>query len=744
LAVVQAPQVDSGVIIRGLKRYWWCILSLWVGISVPVAWFIYKTVEPTYEATSRIRIEPTQPNLYDPMHSNIAPDLRGYEPYLQTQVNQMLSNQVLGRALSNESIASLPLIAGSQDPETDLREKLVVEIEPNTYFIKVALESPRASEAAAIVNAVVATYQDENDKYNLSRDAQLKASLTEQVSKLRDQIDKKVAELKELHQRAALQIHKPSLNLGPPKDDDDEIRPTVQIQDQQQINTMIAQMVQIDLDLLTAEANLKSMFDSQNRHQDTDLKASPSELELEDRVKEAFYNDPDVAALSKEIKKFEDEVDHQKHLARKGTDRARQAAQGELAKLMKEWSELWESKSADLRKRLRMGTGERSPQEAIASLQRMIEVLKGKKAAFAKLYEKQQVEQKTTNDDSFKFAYAQQELNSLLSREDQVKRNLAQVEFQSRQEAYRVVVVDKARVPKVPSNNKRFKYMTVAPLGAMFLVIGIFLLMEIKAARVANPDVLETRVRSEVYGLPRLPTSRELRRRNEPMVDDQIEQFSQRLDHLRFAICGNSIQTGRGRCVLITSAVGGEGKTTLAAHLAARCGNAGMSTLLIDADLQKGALPRLLDVPDGLGLSDVIEGGAAIEDAAIPVQGGTFRLLCAGTPTRDNSVLLQDRGLETLIAQLRQIYDLIIIDSPPVLPIPDALILGRWVDGAVLAARYDISRFPQVERARRQLDNAGIPVLGTVINGMRGSNSYYGKYKYSRRRSPETDSSNES
>ena len=119
-------------------------------------------------------------------------------------------------------------------------------------------------------------------------------------------------------------------------------------------------------------------------------------------------------------------------------------------------------------------------------------------------------------------------------------------------------------------------------------------------------------------------------------------------------------------------------------------------------------------------------------------------MLCAGTPTRDNSVLLQDRGLETLIAQLRQIYDLIIIDSPPVLPIPDALILGRWVDGAVLAARYDISRFPQVERARRQLDNAGIPVLGTVINGMRGSNSYYGKYKYSRRRSPETDSSNES
>ena len=94
------------------------------------------------------------------------------------------------------------------------------------------------------------------------------------------------------------------------------------------------------------------------------------------------------------------------------------------------------------------------------------------------------------------------------------------------------------------------------------------------------------------------------------------------------------------------------------------------------------------------------------------------------------------------MSQLRQLYDLIIIDSPPVLPVPDALILGRWTDGAVIAARYDISRFPQVERARRQLDNAGITVLGTVINGMRNSDSYYGRYTYSRRRSGQPDSSN--
>jgi capsular exopolysaccharide synthesis family protein len=210
---------------------------------------------------------------------------------------------------------------------------------------------------------------------------------------------------------------------------------------------------------------------------------------------------------------------------------------------------------------------------------------------------------------------------------------------------------------------------------------------------------------------------------------------------LRFAVCGNAAELGKGRCVLITSAIGGEGKTTLAAQLAARCGNAGVSTLLIDADLRRASLCTLLDVPEGPGLSDVLQDESSVDEVVIPVQGGAFYLLRAGNPIQDTARVLQSRKFELLMTQLRQLYDLIIIDSPPILPVPDALILGRWADGAVLAARYDISRFPQVERARRQLDSAGIAILGTVINGMRHSDTYYGRYTYRRRPSP-SDSSN--
>jgi len=739
--VIAAPrQVDSRILVRGLARYWWHILLLWLAISAPVAYLIYANVGPTYEAISRIRIEPAQPNLYDASRQS-GSDMRISETYLQTQVNLMLTDQVLNKAVASQSVSALPMIKDSEDPNTSLRGKMVVEIEPGTYFIRVALESKDPNEAATIVNAVVDSYLDENLRHIQSRDATLRANLKEQLSILRGEIERKKRELQELQEKGNVQVDKPKLNLSAQKNEE-ESEPIITSIDEHQVKTMIGAMVQNDLDLLAAKADLKARIEIQKGQQESELQAQQDDNDIEERVKDAFLSDPEVIALDSEIEKVTGERDRNRSVARKSSDPARQATEKQLAKLNNERDSMWRVKSKEFRRRLRMALGRLPAGETIAELQHKVKMLQEKKDGYVRMYEKQKVEQKITNNDSFKFAYASQELSSLLSREEQVKRTLAQVEFQSQQENFRVKLVDKAQVPKVASNNKRIKYMAIAPVGVLFMMLGLFLLLEIKSERVADPDALSTRVRSEVYALPPLPKSRELRKRSEPALDAQIEQFIQRLDHLRFAVCGNSVQPGKGRCVLITSAIGGEGKTTLAAQLAARCGNAGMSTLLIDADLRRGSLCTLLDVPEGLGLSDVLKGQSAIEDVIVPVQGGTFSLLCAGTPVRDTGALLQDRQFGVFITQLRQLYDLVIIDSPPVLPVPDALILGRWADGAVLAARYDISRFPQVERARHQLDSAGIAVLGTVINGLRHSDSYYGRYTYSRRRFPVPDSSN--
>jgi polysaccharide biosynthesis transport protein len=278
-------------------------------------------------------------------------------------------------------------------------------------------------------------------------------------------------------------------------------------------------------------------------------------------------------------------------------------------------------------------------------------------------------------------------------------------------------------------------------VGILFTMLGFFLLLEIRAQRVADPDALSTRVRSEVYALPPLPNARSIRRLSHSDAESQIEHFLQRLDHLRFALCGNQNELGRGRCVMITSAIGAEGKTMLSSQLALRCGTAGLKTLLIDSDFRGSALCSLLELPEGPGLSDLLKDETTIDEVLMPVRDGIFHLLPAGSYIENISRVLQGPKFGQLINQLRERYDLIIIDSPPVLPVPDALIMGRWADGAVLAARFDISRFPQVERARRQLDSAGIPILGTVINGMQNSDSYYGRYSNKRRPSSEPETS---
>jgi succinoglycan biosynthesis transport protein ExoP len=212
----------------------------------------------------------------------------------------------------------------------------------------------------------------------------------------------------------------------------------------------------------------------------------------------------------------------------------------------------------------------------------------------------------------------------------------------------------------------------------------------------------------------------------------QLDEFVQSLDHLRVALCARQDAWGRNRhCVVITSACGGEGKTTLAAQLAERCVNAGLMTLLIDADLRNPTLSRMLDAPDNPGLINILRGEVTAEDVVMVIgDAGGFHLLPAGNPRMDPSRLLASERLGKLIAQARESFDMIIIDAPPVLPVPDALTIGHWTDGAVLAVRYETSRFPLVEQAYRRLTHVGVPVIGAVVNGVRSTRSTYG-YGYS-------------
>ena len=152
-------------------------------------------------------------------------------------------------------------------------------------------------------------------------------------------------------------------------------------------------------------------------------------------------------------------------------------------------------------------------QEKIVELQVKLEKLKKKKLSLAERIKSLDIQNKTQNSDTFNATMANQELTSLLKMQDIIQQKLEQLRFENKQEVYRVTKHDEAQVPRIPANNKRLKYMAAAPVGIMFLMLGIFLIMEIKAERIADPDALSTRVQSEVYALPPLPTARSIRKR---------------------------------------------------------------------------------------------------------------------------------------------------------------------------------------------------------------------------------------
>jgi capsular exopolysaccharide synthesis family protein len=751
VAPPSSPQVTPRVLIRGLSRHWWRIMFFWLVLSVPLAYLIYALVEPTYEAVSLLQAEPTTIEIFGPHALRGTPNMSAERPYLLTQVNLLKSKSVLDAALARPEISGLPMIRSSKDPKTTLHDELRVDIVgDNTYLLEVALASKDPVEAAEIVNAVVEAYIAQHNRYHQLTNLTLKTNLVAERNRLEQQIQEKQDELQKLVEKGNVSV-KPQVSAEQPGKAEDGIpRSSLGHLTQTQAQSVAQKLMDTDMELIDKKAahDTARLLLETARQRATEKQGQDQQLdkaEVKARIEEEFLKDPDVRGLVDSIHEAKDALERSRRATRKADDPSIREADREYQARLQEWDQLWRQKKDEIAQRLNIAAEDLTPEalEAkVAELDTSVKQVMAKRDSLKAMIQNLKIEGTTQNAEQLKASLWNQDLMYLKRLQDTIKQKLAQLEFEIGQEQYKIVVRDKAEVPKVPSNNKRLKYMAVAPVGVLFLMLGLFLLIEVRAERVADPEALSTRVQSEVYALPPLPRSRAIRKRGAPDPDDQIEQFIQRLDHLRFAVCGNPAELEKGRCVLITSAIGGEGKTTLAAQLAARCGNAGMSTLLIDADLRRTSLCSLLDIPEGPGLSDALASDEpAPGELVVPVQGGTFHLLPAGTPVTDTSRVLQNRKLGLLIAQFRQLYDLVIIDSPPVLPVPDALILGRWVDGAVLAVRYDISRFPQVERARRQLDGAGIAVLGTVINGMKNSESYYGRYSYSRRRSSPADPS---
>jgi capsular exopolysaccharide synthesis family protein len=293
-------------------------------------------------------------------------------------------------------------------------------------------------------------------------------------------------------------------------------------------------------------------------------------------------------------------------------------------------------------------------------------------------------------------------------------------------------MVQDADEPTVKKYDGQTQAVTLAGFGAFFLVGFCTALWEFRSRRIHGVDEIVDGLGLRLMGtLPALPA----RVRYHPLAFDETGEsrwhnlLNESIDGIRTMLLHDAQQSGT-RVLVVTSAVSGEGKTTLSSHLAVSLARAGRKTLLIDGDLKRPAVQELFDLSLQPGLSEVLRGDLTAEAAIRCCADGRLGVMTAGQSDRQALQALPKGVLPRLLESLKLEYDFILIDSGPVLPGATSLLVGQNADGVILSIMRDHSQAPRVYASAQRLAALGIRVIGAVFNKARGDLYGYGYYGY--------------
>jgi len=269
----------------------------------------------------------------------------------------------------------------------------------------------------------------------------------------------------------------------------------------------------------------------------------------------------------------------------------------------------------------------------------------------------------------------------------------------------------------------------VAPRPALYLVFGVVLGLLIGFGVAAVRNALDTRVKSRrqletTLGVPVLGTiSRDRKVRSSPLriYGASHTPLAEEFRQLRTNVQVYALDRQR-KSILVTSATAGEGRTTTVCNLGLTMAKAGARVVVIDADLRSPSIARYLGVPSTPGLTDVLEVGLPVESAVRPV-GQMLDALPSGLCPPNPSELLGSQQMADLLASLREKYDVVLIDTSPLLPVTDAAVLALRVDAVLVVTREGRTDVQDVQAARDALGVASGKVLGSVLTMVRDTGS---------------------
>lgn len=693
-----------------LRKHQWLILSFLVAVVTIVAIATFR-MQPVYVATARIEI--------DQGNSNILP-FQGADPY-QYMMDQENYIETQSRILTSETLAlqtirssglgtqaeyasptgpSEALTIGSLENQKSPPElgaflgSLSVSRVPNSQLLDVSFESTDPQFAARVVNEHIKNFQEQN---------------------IRSRYDETT--------RATSWLH----------DELDELK----IKVQQSEDKRIAYERQNQIWTLDDKSNITTQRLSDLNKELTDAQ--------EDRMKkEALFQFAKAGGVS-EVPQLRDSPVLQ------GLIQKREATQEEYSDALSQYGPKFpkvmrlQSQLNDLDQLI-----QKEKVNTIDRLENDYREANTRENLLTQALDQQKAEANTMAERLVEYNIIKREAEANKALYDGLMTKLKEVGISAALQSSNIRVVDPAMIPGSPSRPAKARNIALAFLVGLVGGIGLALMREYLDNTVKTPDDIETLAR--LPSLAVVPQFGEAngngtRKRLLPGTstnghDKRVELVAQHLPKSQMSEAFRALRTslllsqpGRPpQVILVTSALPREGKTTAAANLAVTLAQLGDRTVLVDADLRKPGVGRLLNMGNGkyAGLSSYLAGVSSLDLVTVPHPViPNLAAIPTGPLPPNPADLLSSNRLSDAITELRTKFKFIVIDSPPVMAATDAVILSVQTDGVLLVVRSGETPKEAFTRTRDLLNSVKCHILGVVLNAVdSGAPDYYYSYRY--------------
>jgi len=627
-------------------------------------------------------------------------DTGDFANFQKTQMTVVKSQLVLNAAVRNPEVAALELVQRQAAPVEWLMQELEVDFSMGPEVLRIALKGDDPEALKVVVNGVMKAYLEE---FINNQEVKRRERL-DQLKNLREKQQNVVRAKREL-----LETFTPKLGTGDPR-----VLAVWHEIKLKQLSNAKNELVVVQAELSKAELELRGLQKSTETAL-SNFAVSESEVEKLLETDALYLRQLDrVAQLDEEAAVIRQTAASTAAadavLERKGTLIELEAARKVLERRRQE---LVPKITQRLRERLRGDL-----ETKMISLREQIFLAGEKEKVLNKIVNDLASENEEHGKESFEMLQARADLEE----EEKIARTLAAEMRALSTELLspsRARPLDHAVVVRAGGAPRGTLFGAVAGIAALGLVLFVVAWREWRARRIHSAEDVAHGLGIRLVGtLP--PLSRRFQKRlcQLGQADPALSSYGmESIDTFRTFLlhdaCGHGIKT-----VMVTSAVAGEGKTSLSCQLAISLARAGRKTLLVDSDLRRSSVHSRFGLPQAPGLAEALRGEDTLAEVIQSTSIDGLHILTAGKGDSRAVRAIAER-IRGILEEAKESFDFVLIDSAPVLSVADPLVIGQHVDGAILSTLRGVSRIPLAAAAQHRIAALGIPSLGAVVSGTR-------------------------